>query len=97
MLCLRRTVYLRKLRNFALSFGKGDEAVVIAEKSIADGFEIPNAYAELTVKAVEKKDKEFGQKLLTSFLNSVKDIETEEQQRYFNAVKNRLEDMLGST
>lgn len=85
--------------NYATSLylsGKGDEAVVIAEKSIADGFEIPNAYADLTVKAVEKEDKEFGQKLLSSFLDKVSDIETEEQQRYFNAVKNSLEGLIGT-
>lgn len=45
--------------------GKDEKAVEIAEKSVEDGF-VPNTYAALTVKAVEREDKAFGEKLLSS-------------------------------
>lgn len=74
--------------------GNGDKAVEIAEKSVEDGFCIPNAYATLTIEAVEKGDKEFGKKLLTSFLK-IEAPEDGDLLKYYNAVKNNLEDLEG--
>lgn len=75
--------------------GKDDEAVVVAEKSVGDGFDVPNAYADLTVEAVERKDKDFAEKLLNSFLK-IEEPQSGEQQRYYNAVKNMLEELKGN-
>lgn len=70
--------------------GKDDEAIVVAEKSVEDGFDVPNAYAVLTVEAVERKDKAFGEKLLNSFLK-IEEPENEDSLRFYNTVKNQLE------
>ena len=74
--------------------GKGDEAVEVAEKSVGEGFRIPNAYADLTVKAVEKQDKDFAKKLLDSLLK-IEEPESGERLEFYNAVKNMLKDLAG--
>lgn len=74
--------------------GKTDEAIAVAEKSVEDGFEIPNAYADLTVKAVENSDKEFGADLYASFLK-IEEPSGGDFLKYYNAVKNQLERLIG--
>ncbi|MCH5147815.1 MAG: hypothetical protein J1G05_00440 [Clostridiales bacterium] len=75
--------------------GKDDEAIAVADKSVGEGFHIPNAYADLTVKVVEKSDKDFASKLLGAFVEHAGKLQYEEQLRYFNAVKNSLEELIG--
>lgn len=70
--------------------GKDDKAIEIAEMSVADGFDVPNAYSFLTVEAVEREDKAFGEKLLKSFLE-IEEPENEDSLRFYNTVKNQLE------
>ena len=74
--------------------GNAGKAITVAEMSVSRGFEVPNAYADLTVKAVENNDKEFGADLLASFLK----IEVPEKESciaFANAVKNQLEALIG--
>lgn len=73
--------------------GNDDKAVEVAEMSVSDGFSIPNAYATLTIEAVEKSDKKFGEKLLSSFLK-IDAPEEGEPLKYYNAVKGNLEDLI---
>lgn len=74
--------------------GKDDKAIEIAERSVSKGFDIPNAYADLTVKAVERKDREFGSKLYDSF-TKIDEPEGELYLKYYNAVINQLEKLIG--
>lgn len=73
---------------------KGDEAIVIAEKSVEDGFVISNAYVTLTLQADAKEDKEFGEKLLSS-LEKIEEPQNEAQLKDYNAVKTILEKLTG--
>ena len=73
--------------------GNAEKAIAVAEMSVRLGFEVPNAYADLTVKAVERGDKEFGVSLLASFLKN-EEPENEYRLKYYNAVKNQLEGLI---
>ena len=74
--------------------GKGEDAISVAEKSVEDGFSVPNAYATLALKAVDKEDKDFGEQLLSS-LSQIKEPEDKAQLEYYNAVKTILEKLTG--
>lgn len=83
--------------NYAIALylsGKDDESIVIAQRSAGEAFYIPNAYKDLTLKAVEKKDKEFAGKLLDTFEGYNEKLKSEEQVKYFYAVKTALEKLI---
>lgn len=72
--------------------GNDEKAVEIAEKSVEDGF-VPNTYAALTVKAVEREDKVFGGKLLSS-LEENKPLDNSHLEDY-NAIETILKTLTG--
>ena len=76
---------------------KKDESIAIAEKSVEDGFSIPNAYATLALQAVETEDKDFGESLLSSFLSKVEepDPQNKDLYKYYNNITAILENLTG--
>lgn len=74
--------------------GKDDEAIEIAERSAGNNFQIPNAYADLTVQAVERNDKDFGRKLLDS-ISKIEEPQSGEKLKFYNQVKTNLEKLTG--
>lgn len=67
---------------------KTDKAAETAQKSVKNGFVVPNAFGSLTVKAVENGDKAFAEKLLQVLPDEPED---EAQKTYYNAVKEQLD------
>lgn len=96
--CGANTQYI--YNNYATALylsGNGDKAIEIAERSVEEGFIIPNAYVTLTVEAVGREDVDFGKKLLESFSDSEKVPvpQNETELKYYNAVKTSLEKLTG--
>ncbi len=83
----------------ALYFSKrGEEAIGVANKSVEDGFVIPNAFATLTINAVENNDADFGAKLLAALPEFPQgETQHEAQHVYYNAVKHQLEKLINKS